>query len=103
MAKSALNRDVKSAWPVAKSSKEKSGTGARATKPEAKSDAEEKSPKAGTGRDTKEKPPSAKRGACLTFPLVEIVAKAHIEATQANPHLGAIVFSRMGKIVTAFD
>ena len=103
MAKSALSRDAKSALPVAKPAKKKSATNARATKLDAMSDAVEKSSKAGNGRDTKGEPPSAQMGACLAIPHVEIVDKAYIEATHANPNLSSIEFFKDGEIFTAFD
>ena len=61
MAESASNRDSKSALQVAESAKKKSATHARATRPDAMSDAAEKSPKSGTVRDTKENPNCEKR------------------------------------------
>ena len=66
------------------------------------SEAVEKSSKSGTGRDTKETR-NREKGCVLEVPHVEIVEKAHIEATQANPYLVSIGFSMMGGIVTACD
>ena len=72
MAKSALSRAAKSALPVAKAAQKKGDTNARPKKTDAMSDAVGKPAKEGKDLDAKEKPPSAKRGACLTSLQVEI-------------------------------
>ena len=56
MAQSALNRAAKSAFPFAESEKKKGDSNARFAKPDAASDAVEKSSKSGTVRATKEEP-----------------------------------------------
>ena len=104
MAKSASSRAAKSALPVAKAAQKKKGeTNAGPRKAAAVVGAVGKQAKEGPVIDVQEKTPCAKRGARLTLPQVEIVEKAYVEATQANPHLSSIGFSKDGEIATAFD